>query len=75
MWGEPFHYPKRQGGHLVTFSLPDTCPEAAWGKPDLLTHGREPLWARIVGKVGKIFRKKCCGWGEDFTVVQVQRII
>lgn len=42
---------------------------------ELLTHGREPLWARVVGKVGEIFRKKGRGWGKGFTVVQVQRII
>lgn len=41
----------------------------------LLTHRREPLGTGVVGKIGKVFRKKCCGLQKGIIVIQIKRII
>jgi len=41
----------------------------------LLTHRREPLRTGVVGEVGEVFRKKCCGLQKGVVVVQIKRII
>lgn len=41
----------------------------------LLTHRREPLRTRIVGEIGKVFRKKRCGLQKGVIVAQIKRII